>query len=86
MVVIGALLRFHNLGGESLWVDEAVSWTQAKDSLADLIKQTAPDNYPSLHNLALFAVIKLFGDSEWNLRLPSAIFGVANIVALYWLG
>ena len=86
VVAIGALLRFHNLGGESLWADEAASWTEAKDSLADLIKRTADDNYPPLHNLALFAAIKLFGDSEWSLRLPSAIFGVANIVALYWLG
>jgi mannosyltransferase len=86
VVVIGALLRLHNLGTESLWCDEAASWTQAKDSLADLIKRTAHDNYPPLHNLALFAAIKLFGDSEWSLRLPSAIFGVANIAALYWLG
>jgi mannosyltransferase len=66
--------------------DEAASWGQAKDSLADLIKRTAHDNYPPLHNLALFAIIKLFGDSEWCLRLPSVIFGVANIVVLYWLG
>jgi mannosyltransferase len=85
-LVIGGFLRFHNLGGESLWVDEAVSWTQAKDGLADLIWRAAHDNYPPLHNLALFAVIKLFGDSEWSLRLPSAIFGVANIGVLYWLG
>ena len=86
VVVIGALLRLHNLGTESLWADEAASSTQAKDSLADLIKRTARDNYPPLHNLALFAAIKLFGDSEWSLRLPSATFGVANIAALYWLG
>jgi mannosyltransferase len=86
VVIVGALLRFHNLDGESIWFDEAASWIQAKDSLADLIKRTAHDNYPPLHNLALFAAIKLFGDSEWSLRLPSVIFGVANIVALYWLG
>jgi mannosyltransferase len=86
IVVIGALLRLHNLGSESLWFDEAASWMQAKDSLAALIQRTAADNYPPLHNLALFVAIKLFGDSEWSLRLPSVIFGVANIGALYWLG
>ena len=85
IAVIGALLRFHNLGGESLWLDEAGSWEQAKDGIVDLFKRTAQKNYPPLHNLILFLVIKLFGDSEWNLRLPSAIFGVLNIVALYWL-
>lgn len=86
VVVIGAVLRFHNLGGQSLWADEAASWYQSKDSLLDLIVRTAHDNYPPLHNLVLFASIKLLGDSEWSLRLPSAIFGVANIIALYWLG
>jgi hypothetical protein len=85
VVVIGALVRFHDLGTRSLWGDEAGSWTQAKDGLADLIKRTAEDNITPLHNLALFVTIKLFGDSEWSLRLPSAIFGVANIAALYWL-
>ena len=86
VVVIGALLRLHNLGGESLWLDEADSWSKATDSLAGLIQRTADDGPPPLHVLVLAAAIKLFGDSEWSLRLPSAIFGVANIVALYWLG
>jgi len=88
VVVIGALLRFYDLGSDSLWLDEAVSWTEAKDSLADLVWRSADDSvpHPPLFNLSLFAAIKLFGDSEWDLRLPSAIFGVANILALYWLG
>jgi 4-amino-4-deoxy-L-arabinose transferase-like glycosyltransferase len=85
VVVIGALLRFHHLGGESLWLDEAGSWTDTKDGLVDVIKRSAQDNTPPLYNLFLFATIKLFGDSEWSLRLPSAIFGVSNIVVLYWL-
>jgi mannosyltransferase len=86
IVVIGALLRLHNLDAESIWWDEAASWVQSKDSLFDLIWRTAHDNYPPLHNLFLFVDIKLLGESEWSLRLPSVIFGVVNIVALYWLG
>ena len=85
-VATGAWLRFHNLGAQSLWLDEAFSWWQSKDSLADLISRTAKDNYPPLHNLFLYASINLFGDGEWSLRLPSAIFGTANILAIYWLG
>jgi len=85
VLVVGAVLRFHDLGGDSLDADEAASWIQAKDGLLDLIRRTAHDNYPPLHNLALYAVMKLVGDSEWSLRLPSVIFGVANIGAVYWL-
>jgi mannosyltransferase len=84
--ILGAWLRFHNLGSESLWLDEAVSWTQAKDGLAALIQRTAEDNYPPLNNLALFVAIKFLGTSEWSVRLPSAIFGLANIGIVYWLG
>ena len=86
IVLTGAWLRFHDLGVDSLWRDEAVSWLQSKDSLADLIRRTAEDNYPPLHNLCLFFAMKLFGDSEWSLRLPSAIFGTANLLSMYWLG
>jgi mannosyltransferase len=86
IVAIGAWLRFHYLGADSLWLDEVVSWQQSKDGLADLITRVAQDNYPPLHNLFLYASINLFDDSEWSLRLPSAIFGTANILAIYWLG
>jgi mannosyltransferase len=85
-VGVGAWLRLHNLGAESLWLDEASSWTQSKDGFAELISRTAEDNYPPLHNIFLFLSINLLGDSEWALRLPSAIFGAANIIAIYWLG
>ena len=86
ILVLGGWLRFHNLGSGSLWLDEVVSWTQAKDSLAALIQRTAEDNYPPLNNLALFVAIKFLGTSEWSVRLPSALFGLANIGAVYWLG
>src|SRR5271165_6592175 len=86
IVVIGTWLRFRNLSA-SIWLDEAESWRQSKGSLADLISATAEDNYPPLHNLILFAFMKLSGtDTEWVLRMPSALLGVGNIVAIYWLG
>jgi hypothetical protein len=64
VVIVAALLRFYDLDGKSLYLDEGSSWFQAKDSLTDLIRRTAHDNYPPLHNLFLFAAIKLIGDSE----------------------
>lgn len=86
ITAVGAWLRFHDLALESLWFDEAASWYQSKDSVADLIARTANDNYPPLHNFLLYFSIRLFGDGEWSLRLSSAILGTANILLLYWLG
>jgi mannosyltransferase len=87
IVVVGTWLRFRNLSADSIWFDEAVSWRQSKGSLADLISATAQDNYPPLHNLILYAFMKASGtDTEWVLRAPSALLGIGNIVAIYWLG
>lgn len=86
LVAVGTWLRFDNLALISVWFDEAASWYQSKDGIADLIVRTANDNYPPLHNFILYATIKLLGDSEWALRAPSAILGAANIGLLYWLG
>jgi len=83
IVVIGAFVRFHGLGDQSLWYDEAVSWTQSHGSILDLFRLTSEDNYPPLHNLLLFVTIHLFGDAEWSLRLPSAILGTLTIPLLY---
>jgi uncharacterized membrane protein len=87
ILVIGTWLRFRNLSADSIWLDEAASWLESKGSLAELISATAQDNYPPLHNLLLFAAMNLSGtDTEWVLRAPSALFGIGNIVAIYWLG
>lgn len=86
IVAVGSWVRFRYLGADSLWLDEAVTWQQSNDSLADLIRRTANDTYPPLNNLLVYGSINLFGDREWALRLPSAILGTANIFALYWLG
>src|ERR1017187_7205575 len=83
---VGLGLRLHGVSEPSIWLDEAVSWTQARLGFAEMIRATATDNYPPLHNIVLHFVIRFFGDSEAALRLPSAIFGALNILAIYWLG
>lgn len=86
IVAIAAYLRFTDLGADSLWFDEAASWDQATaGGLTDVVAATAADNYPPLHNLILWATIGVLGDGEWTLRLPSAVFGVLNVVAIYWV-
>lgn len=88
IIVTGsAWLRFRNLAADSVWLDEAWSWMQSKGSLLDLFRLSAQDNHPPLHNLVLFETMNLLGgDGEWVLRLPSALFGTANILVIYWLG
>jgi len=86
IVAIAAFIRFRSLGTDSLWRDEAASWIQSRGSFAAILGATARDNYPPLHNLILGMTMHGLGDGEWALRLPSAIFGVLNVIALYWVG
>jgi mannosyltransferase len=87
IAIAGAWLRLHNIRDQSIWYDEAVSWYQSSGTLAELIASTALDNYPPLHNLLLFAALNMSGsDADWALRLPSALLGIANLIAIFWLG
>jgi putative flippase GtrA len=87
-LALGAALRFSTLGAESLWNDELSSW---KRSLYDNVAQVAAksaysDYHPPGFQIVLFYVMKLLGDSEVALRLPSAIAGVLSIGMIFLLG
>ncbi|MCI5078438.1 glycosyltransferase family 39 protein [Oricola sp.] len=86
VLVLAAALRVPELGRDSVWMDEAVSWFQARDGFFEMLRRTAQDNYPPLHNVVLWLTIKLFGDGEAALRAPSALFGLATILAVFALG
>jgi len=85
VVVLGAILRFWDLGADSIWYDEAASLAQSSGTFFEVFARTAQDNYPPLHNVLLYLSMNFFGQSEWAIRLPSALLGIANIVALYAL-
>ncbi|MEJ8474666.1 glycosyltransferase family 39 protein [Roseibium algae] len=86
VLIIGAVLRLWHLDRTSLWYDEAVSWSQSNGSLAHLVTSVASDNYPPLHNLLLWLTMPVLGDTEFALRLPSAVAGIVSIWLIYELG
>lgn len=86
VIVLAALLRIPTIGSDSLWIDEAASWTQARRDFVDMLAATAKDNYPPLHNVILHLAIRMFGDNEWVLRLPSAFLGIGTVGLLLWIG
>jgi mannosyltransferase len=81
----GLALRVYGLGSESIWLDEATSIYLAKMSIADLIRWTAVDIHPPLYYILLHVWL-VFGDGEAQVRLLSALAGVASIPVLYLLG
>ena len=83
IVAAGALLRVHELGSESVWLDEAFSIKLSQHQPAGIIEETSKDVHPPLYYFALHYWMLLFGDSEAGTRLLSALFGVLAVVATY---
>ena len=70
-----------------LWVDEAISVTQAQMPFGKMLQDMeTTDVHPPLHHAILWATVRVFGTSEFAVRLPSLIAGVALVPAMYWVG
>jgi len=85
IIVIGGCLRLYRLGVESIWLDEYYSVRSATrpDVSSLLATLGANDTHPPLYFLLLHFWLQL-GNSEFHLRLPSALFGTLSIAALYF--
>jgi uncharacterized membrane protein len=86
ILLLAALLRFPGITAQSLWWDEVVSWQQSRLPFAEMLLATAADNYPPLYNALVTLSMAVLGETELALRLPSALLGTLNILALYWVG
>ncbi len=84
IMLLGAVLRFYGLGFQSLWVGELASWDLGgRDTISRVVGE---GSQPPLYFLILHIARWFFGDSEWALRLPSAMAGWLCIPAIYLLG
>ena len=86
IILIALALRLTLLGQQSLWYDEGVTWMLSQlRQPGELIRWTAADIQPPLYYGLIWETDPLFGDSEWALRFPSAIFGVLAVPLIYVL-
>ena len=89
MIVIGLVLRLHDLGARSLWVDELFSvGLAAQDPSTMLTVLYGEEANMALYYAFMYVWVRLVGagaDETW-MRLPSVLFGVAGLWALYRLG
>lgn len=87
ILFLSLILRLISLN-QSLWLDEAINILAAKNySLLGMITQYAQADF---HPPGFFMIIwiwgKIFGYSEVVMRIPSVIFGVLTVYAVYLLG
>ncbi len=81
LLLVAAGLRLYALGQNSLWVDEHASLLTARFPLADIpAAALSHDAFePPVYFWLLHLVVRLFGDTEVALRLPSALAGAVTV-------
>ena len=84
--VIALALRLWNLNSD-LWYDEIVTLLDfVRPSLGDIVTSFPSQNQHMFYSVLAHLSINVFGESAWSLRLPSVVFGVASLWALFLLG
>lgn len=88
ILLLGFLLRVHQLGKESIWLDEGVSIDISLQEPTQIIKMIwlGTDVHPPLYYVLLHFWRELVGISEFSIRFLSLIFGVAGIFFIYKMG
>lgn len=88
ILVLAAVLQATELDLKNYWDDESttagVSSQPTFDEFLDSFKLT--ERQPPLHQLILFAWIRLAGTSDTAMRVPSVVFSVGSVALLMVLG
>ncbi|MCM3874553.1 MAG: glycosyltransferase family 39 protein [Pyrinomonadaceae bacterium] len=84
--VIALGLRMWQLNTD-LWFDELLTLLNyLRLPLGDIVTSLPDQNNHLLFSVLSFGSVSLFGESAWAVRLPSVLFGVMSLWALFLLG
>lgn len=86
IVLLAAVLRFHEIGRQSLWNDEGNTLRLVERPIPSLLENASHDIHPPGYYLALKAWWSLTGESEFALRAFSALAGLLTVACVYALG
>jgi mannosyltransferase len=86
LILIAFAVRVHLLGAQSLWHDEGNSYVQATRSFTDIATNAALDIHPPGYYWLLASWRVLTGESEFALRLFSALTSTLTIAFAFALG
>ncbi len=80
ILLIGLALRLYQLGKLDFWIDEvwSICFTRGLDLIGDM--------HPPLYYAMLKFWIKIFGETEFKIRLLSALFSFFTIFIIFKLG
>lgn len=87
LTLIAFSVRLIHLSKFNLWLDEGAAAEDVHKGLVFILKDSfKAEPNPPFYNVFLIFWTKLFGDSEFALRLPSAFFGALCVGFIYLIG
>ena len=87
ILALAAFLRLYGIGSEPLWLDEAYSWWDARQTLDDLWRLVPQcDPHPPLYAAVLKIWMAVAGESAAAMRALGALVGVATTAVVLLAG
>jgi hypothetical protein len=86
VLLLGLVLRGHELGSESLWVDEGYTVKTALRTPAETLRTIGHSINAPVYPLLMHQWIRWFGASETALRFPSVVLSLLTILMVHRLG
>ena len=86
LLLIASILRLYGLGN-GLWIDEIVTYVNyGKMAFGEILTTYDSENLHVFFAVLANVCFKIFGGSEWSIRLPAVFFGIGSIWAIYLMG
>ena len=86
VLLLGLVLRGHQLGSESLWVDEGYTVKTALRTPSEILRTIGHSINAPVYPLLMHEWIRWFGASETALRFPSVVLSLLTILMVHRLG
>ncbi|HEX6943380.1 MAG TPA: glycosyltransferase family 39 protein [Gemmatimonadaceae bacterium] len=86
IVVLGLALRLNQLDSE-LWLDEILLKTRyAPLEFRQLLSTYDSQNHQPLYSILARLAFLALGATDWSVRVPAVLLGVASLWAVWWFG
>jgi mannosyltransferase len=82
---LGAIVRIMYLWAPDFWYDEGFTVLLSRLPFNRMMIATAGDTHPPAYYVLIWGWVRLVGESEFSIRLPSVLFGLAAIPVLWAL-